>query len=171
MKKYASYYHDGKLKYNKGWYYYQDFNNYLFSKGRYKTKIKEEDLPDYFVKLWLYPRYEYISLKGIKDIYYKPNFFTNHYRKDDLLYITYDNKLVIDDKGYINNYDVLIYGTEIDKFIDELNKFGYDKNKLKEIDALIEKKNKWYNYWEKHNWDGDYSFTSETIWKEILGEK
>ena len=47
--------------------------------------LKAGTIYEYFVKLWLYPRYEYISLKNIKDIHYRPNFFTNHWRKDDLL--------------------------------------------------------------------------------------
>ena len=100
MKLFSNYYHDGKIKHNNdGFYYYEDKDNYLFSKGIYKTKIKEKDLPEYFVKLWLYPRYEYISLKNIKDIHYRPNFFTNHWRKDDLLYILFDKELIIKEKN------------------------------------------------------------------------
>ena len=43
MKKLAIYYCDGKMKYNRvdGFSYYK--NGYLFSKGTYETKIKEED--------------------------------------------------------------------------------------------------------------------------------
>lgn len=168
MKKYANYYHDGKF--NKELYYYKDTNNYLFSMGRYKTRIKEEDLPDFFVKLWQYPRYKYISLKGIKDIHYRPSFFTNHWRKDDLLYISYNNEIVIKDNGYAENYDVIISGSEIDRFIDLLSNYGYNKNKLKKIFYLMQRKDKWYKYWEKRNWNGNYSFTSEEIWKEIMGD-
>lgn len=171
MKKYANYYHDGKLKFNKKLCYYKDSDNYLFSEGIYKTKIKEDDLPDYFVKLWLCPRYEYISLKNIKDIIYKPNFFTNHWRKDDLLYLSYDNEIVIDNNGYVVNYDVALYGSSIDYFISELEKYDYDQYKLDEIKKLMNKKDKWYNYWENHNWEGNYSFTSPEIWKEILGDE
>lgn len=169
MKLFSNYYHDGKIKHNNdGFYYYEDKDNYLFSKGIYKTKIKEEDLPEYFVKLWLYPRYEYISLKNIKDIHYRPNFFTNHWRKDDLLYISFDKELIIKKDNYADNYDVLIYGPEIDHFITELEKYGFDIKKLSEIRKLMEKKNKWFKYWQDHNWDGNYSYTSKKIWDEIL---
>ena len=34
----------------------------------------------------------------------------------------------------------------------------------------MNKKDKWFKYWEEHNWDGNYSFTSKEIWKEIMGE-
>ena len=168
MKKYAEYYHDGKIKCNRdGLYYHTDDNHYLFSYGIYRTKIKEEDLPDYYVKLWLYPRQVYLSLKNIKDIYYRPSFFTNHWRKDDLLYISYNDLLDIRDNGYADKYDVIVYGPELDHFIEKLKEYGYDNNKLQEIALLMQKKDKWYKYWEEHNWKGNYSFTS----KEILGDE
>ena len=34
----------------------------------------------------------------------------------------------------------------------------------------MNKKDKWYKYWEKHDWDGCYSYTSDEIWEEILGD-
>ena len=173
MKKYSNYYHDGKMKYSreKGHYYYIDKDNYLFSKGIYKTKIKEEDLPYYFVKIWLYPRYEYISLKGIKYIHYRPSFFTNHWRKDDFLFISYDNEFTLNDRGFSYDCDVSIHGPEINNFIDELEKYGFNKNKISEIRKLMDKKDKWFNYWEEHDWNGNYSSTTDEIWKEILGDE
>lgn len=171
MKLFSNYYHDGKIKHNKdGLYYYRDKDNYLFSKGIYKTKIKEEDLPNYFVKIWLCPRQEYISLKGIKYIHYRPSFFTNHWRKDDFLFISYNNEFTLNDRCFSYDCDVSIHGSAIDYFIDELEKYGFNKNKINEIRKLMEKKDKWFNYWEEHNWNGDYSYTSEEIWKEILGD-
>lgn len=173
MKKLAAYYIDGKVKYNKkdGFYYYQDKENYLFSQGIYKTKIKEEDLPNYYIKIWLYPRYVYISLKNIKDIYYKPNFHFNHWIKDDSLYISYKDKLNIDERGSCDNWDVVIWGSEIDHFVNELEKDNYNKIKIQEIKDLMNKKNKWFKYWDEHNWNGNYFFTSEEVWKEILDDK
>ena len=35
----------------------------------------------------------------------------------------------------------------------------------------MNKKDKWFKYWDKHNWNGNYSFTSNEIWKEILGDE
>lgn len=173
MKKFANYYHDGKIKYDRinGHYYYKDKDNYLFSEGIYKTKIKEEDLPNYYIKVWLYPRYKYISLKNIRDIYYRPSFFTNHWRKDDSLYISYNNKIVLNEHGYGEVYDEVIWNGEIDNFIEKLEIFGYDQNKINKIKKTMEKKDKWYKYWDKHDWNGDYSFTSEEVWKEILGDE
>ena len=173
MKKLSPYYTDGRIRYNrkKGSYFYQDENNYLLAKGIYNTKIKEENLPDYYIKLWLYPRHIYLSLKDINDIAYKPNFIFNHWRKDDSLYISYKGKLNINEKGYCDNWDILVYGIEIDHFVNKLEKYGYDKVKIKEIKSLMNKKDKWFKYWDKHNWNGNYSFTSNEIWKEILGDE
>lgn len=169
MKKLPNYYVDGKIKHNKkdGFYYYQDNNKYLFAQGIYRTKIKEEDLSDDYIKIWLYPRHLYLSLKNIKDVYYKPNFHTNHYRKDDSLYISYKNKLNINKDGHCNNYDVVIYGPEIDHFINELEKYKYKLETINKIKYLMDKKDKWYRYWDKHNWNGNYFFTSDKVWKEI----
>ncbi len=173
MKKLATYYVDGKIKYNKknGLYYYQDNDKYLFAQGIYKTKIKEEDLPDYYIKVWLHPKYIYLSLKGIKDVSYRPNFHNNHYRKYDALYISYNNKLIINQDGYCNNYDIMIWGPEINHIVKELEKCKYKPAKMRKIKNLMDKKNKWYKYWDDRNWNGNYFFTSEEVWNEILGDE
>ena len=169
MKKFAHYYTDSKEKYYKHKFYlYKDQNGYLFSEGFFHTKTKEEDLPDYYLKIWLYPFYKYLSLKNIKDIYYRPCFLTNHWRKDDLLYISYQDKIVLDENGYASNYDTIIYGHPIDIFINALEKQNYANKQIKEIRKLLTKKDKWYQYWQDHNWDGNYSFTSKEVWQEIL---
>lgn len=52
-KKYANFYTDRKYKrINHNLVKVIDENNYLFAKGIYKTKILEEDLPEYFVKVY-----------------------------------------------------------------------------------------------------------------------
>ncbi len=172
MKKFSTYYTDSKIKWNRkdGLYYYEDENGYLFSKGIYRTKTKEKDLPKYYIKLLLHSKYLYLSLKGIKDIHYKPSFYTNHWRKDDALYISYTKKLVIEDEGHCYNRDVVISGPEIDHFINELEKYDYNKRKIKEIKDLMNKKTKWYKYWDERNGAGDYHRISDEVWKEILGE-
>ena len=85
-----------------------------------------------------------------------------------IIYISYDKDLIIKNDKYAEDYDVLIYGPEIDHFISELEKYGFNKNKLCEIKKLMEKKNKWFKYWQDHDWDGNYSFTTKEIWDEIL---
>ncbi len=165
MDKFSNFYIEKKDKQNR---------DCLYSKGIYKTSIKEADLPDYFVKLFLAYKTQYISLKGIKDICYRPSYFTNHYRKDDSLYISYDKQLVDSGHGYKDGYDVVIWGLPIDIFIEKYEKFvdvfGYDRTILDSIKESMDKKTKWFKYWDKRNWDGNYSFTSSEEWKEILTE-
>ena len=84
-KQYANFYTDRKFKsINHNLVEVHNENNYLFAKGIYKTKILENELPEYFVKLYLSIKYVFVSVKNIKDIKYKPNYSTNHLYKDDL---------------------------------------------------------------------------------------
>lgn len=57
-----------------------------------KTKIKEEDLPEWYYKHYSY-RYWYYNLKGIKDIAFTCPFFDNHINKDSRIYLSYSKKL------------------------------------------------------------------------------
>ena len=45
---------------------HKDENGYLFSNGRYKTRIKPNDLPDWFVKVYMYRDDVYLSAKDVK---------------------------------------------------------------------------------------------------------
>lgn len=47
-----------------------DPERYLFSKGRYKTKIRTEDLPEYFIEGTYYSTQGYMSAKGVKQLIY-----------------------------------------------------------------------------------------------------
>lgn len=64
-------------------------NEYLYSKGRYPTKIKEEDLPEDYIKfrsraIWYMTGY--VKTSGVFDIKYKA-MKLNHLFKDDYIYI------------------------------------------------------------------------------------
>ena len=62
---------------------------YLYANGRNRTKIKPEDLPEYYIPLMVYKVNGYISVDGIKEVVYRPNYWINHMHKDDFLYISY----------------------------------------------------------------------------------
>lgn len=74
----------------------------LYSKGFNKTKIKAEDLPDYFVYGRYHKLWGYLSASGIKDLYFKECRMTRESIKDDNLYISYHEEL---NKEAINTYD------------------------------------------------------------------
>ena len=59
-----------------------DPQGYLFSGGRYRTKILPEDLPKWFVYGYIYKRHGFISAKGVRYLLYAPNYtFNNHLHK------------------------------------------------------------------------------------------
>lgn len=61
-------------------------NGWLYSRGMYRTKITAEDLPEYYIRGTIYKAQGYISVLGIKDIVYRPNYHINHMHRDDFLY-------------------------------------------------------------------------------------
>ena len=72
------------------WIQNDDFT--LFS-GHHKTKIKEEDLPEWYVFGRYYKLWGFLSTKGITDLRYIPNLWINHFLKDDCLLISYGGKI------------------------------------------------------------------------------
>ena len=68
---------------------------YLYSKGRYKTKIAKEDLPEDYIEFnsrVIQYITGYLKTSGVVDIDYT-YFLENHIFKDDYLYISYKEKL------------------------------------------------------------------------------
>lgn len=94
---------------------------YLYSKGRYKTKITPDDLPGSYVSLMVYKAFGYLSVDGVKDMVYKPNYHINHMHKDDFLYISFNSPITstINQLGFehYHGYDVLLWGWSIVTYI------------------------------------------------------
>ena len=59
----------------------------------YRTKIKPEDLPEWFLYGRYYKRFGFLTAKGITDLLYIPSRFSNHYLKDDYLLIAYGGRI------------------------------------------------------------------------------
>lgn len=140
-----------KIKCDKlnGLYYAQNNNDYLFSELRYPTKIKAEDLPEWYIEGNYYRNRGFLSSKGVKYLVYKPNYFSNHFHKDDFLYISYDKpieKKEVERFGYKSydyvGYDYLISGFYIIDFIMAVKKWSnYDTD---EIEKELIKKSEWF---------------------------
>lgn len=88
----------------------------LFS-GHHKTKIKEEDLPEWYVFGRYYKLWGFLSTKGITDLRYIPNLWINHFLKDDCLLISYSGKIEEhpDSIGFekYSGVDERVWGNEI----------------------------------------------------------
>ena len=108
------------IKYLNGrWQYVRSEDGTLFS-GSYRTKIKPKDLPEWYVYGRYYKRFGHMSTKGITDLLYIPNRFSNHYLKDDCLLISYGGKIrevEIPEGGTISEryegWDERVWGSEI----------------------------------------------------------
>lgn len=158
MKKLANYYSEYYYKYDREQDCFircTDPDGYLFSRGRYRTKIRAEDLPEWYVYGYLYKLHGYMSAKGVKYMVYCPNKHTNHMFKDDFLYISYDRPIVPDESRWerYSGFDEYVFGGVILDFLLAAEKYsGYDISGIK---AQIEEKRQWFKatYPEFYRWE------------------
>ena len=123
----------------------------LFSQGHYKTHILPADLPEWYVYGRYYRNFGYLSAKGVRHLHYHPNFITNHFPKDDILFISYSEKIILnEDVLKIAGYDERICGSEIIAFVIAAEKYSeYDVSEIKEA---IKNKSQWL----KEHFPDDY---------------
>lgn len=153
---------DKGANFTDGKFYYDTLEDgCLFSKLKYKTKIKPEDLPEWYVKGRYYKNFGYMSAKGVKYLVYEPNYHFNHLFKYDWLDVSYDKPIVqietdsiVGKKLEYTDYDYAIEGTYIIDFIEAVVKYSdIDVNGI--IDELI-KKIEWFikEYPDEIKWGG-----------------
>lgn len=146
-----------KGKYGKGYGELIDRDSeYLYSRGKYKTKIKEEELPEYFLKVFgkvFRYSYGYINVRDVVDIEYTKGPF-NHLFKDDWVYLSYKGKIdfIISNSGYesCKNWDICVSGGDIIKIILAVEK--YSKIDVTKVKEKVNKKIRWFkeNYKEEY---------------------
>ena len=122
-------------------------NGYLFSKGRYPTKITALDLPECFVYGYMYKRHGFISAAGVKHMLYVPNYVFNHRYKDDTLYISYDASIqaTATERGLklYEGWEHALSGRLIVEYVDAAAKYsGYD---VADIRRELQRKSDWYD--------------------------
>lgn len=131
-------------------------NEYLYSNGRYPTKIKKKDLPEDYIEfcsrvIWYMTGY--IKTSGIVEIDYKATQI-NHLFKDDYLYISYKEKLKTerDNWGFEKyiNYDICICGNDIIPIVLAIKK--YSNINIDVVKRKINSKVDWY----RENCQEDY---------------
>ena len=115
MKNFASnYYSIQKISFASGApRYVLDEDGYLFSGGIYRTKIKPEDLPAWYIHGRYYRCFGYLSTKNIAKLVYQPCRFTNHFLKDDCLFVTYTTHVPTSEI----DHDERIFGNTILPFL------------------------------------------------------
>ena len=120
-----------------------DPQGFLFSNGKYRTKILPEDLPEWYVYGYLYKQHGYISAKGVKHLLYTPNYFVeNHLHKYDTLFISYEKEIkpyqTEWNSSWYEGYEYAIGGSLIKTFVDAAGKYSdYD---VRDIQKEIERK-------------------------------
>lgn len=133
-------YTTGDFKHIDGHLRYVDNEDITLFSGHYRTKIKPEELPEWYLYGRYYKRWGYMSIKGITDLVYLLNRFSNHYLKDDCLLISYGGKITETSDSNSSPYeryqgwDERVWGNEIITILRGARKYsGYD------IEPLIEK--------------------------------
>ncbi|WP_295039521.1 hypothetical protein [uncultured Fibrobacter sp.] len=94
-------------------------NKFLYSHGHYPTKIVAEDLPEDYIKIrsrTLWYMTGFLKTSGVVDIQYKMAKL-NHLFKDDYIFISYKEKLKVEEDrfGFIDyvNDDACFCGPDI----------------------------------------------------------
>lgn len=117
-------------------------NGTLWSMGTYPTKIRPKDLPEYYIYVYLYGGWKWLRSTHVKDLLYVPNNWINHFLKDDVLYISYNQPLEItlNKWGYkvCDNCDIALYGNSILDFIAAAK--YYSEYDVSEIEQAIKDK-------------------------------
>lgn len=121
--------------------------SYLLAYGRYPTKIHPHDLPEWYVEGYMYKRYGFMSARGVKHLFYKPNYLFNHLYKDDILFISYSKEIIPveseDGFNWYEGYDYTLSGPVIVEFVDAVETYsGLDVSTIREE---LKKKKAWYD--------------------------
>lgn len=131
-------------------------NEFLYSNGRYPTKIRKEDLTEDYIEFHsrvIWYMIGYIKTSRVVDVRYKA-LKLNHLFKDDYLYISYKEKLReeanwLGINDYVN-YDVCVCGNSIIPILLSVEKFSnVDTSQVRE--QIIDK----FNWW-KEKYKDDY---------------
>lgn len=136
---------------NKGLLGYKELpDGRLYSNLKYPTKLTKEDMPDWYMPGRFYKHHGFINSKGVVDIVYVPNYIFNHFHKDDILYISYKDKIQatpiknywgLDDIEY-TGYDECFGGGQLVTFIQYVMKYSQDVD-VKPIISEIYRKSHW----------------------------
>lgn len=119
----------------------------LYSQGRYKTKLTVHDMPPWYLRGSYYGYKDgFLCAKGIEELCYSPNLFTNHMFKDDFLFIRYKGVKPFpasdDDNFCPIPYNEYIWGWNIPRFLIWAEKYsGYDTSEIKQ---QIRAKQDWF---------------------------
>lgn len=143
----ARIYYEEKRFFNGGEIYRKTNRDGTLFAGKYRTKIIPTMLPEWYVRGRFYKCWGYMSVKGITDMKYIPNHFTDHFLKDDFLLISYGGKIVEKEGGtgtHIEKHDGVdeyVFGHEILRVLKGAREFS--NIDIAPFIAQIKKKIEW----------------------------
>ena len=146
-------------------------NKFLYSHGRYPTKIVAEDLPEDYIKIHgrtLWYMTGFLKTSEIVDIQYKMAKL-NHLFKDDYIYISYKEKLKkeTDQYGYdhYTNYDACFCGPDILDIAHAVEKYSHLD--ISHIRKGMKEKVRWLKKNEPDFYESCFHGKDEDFLKEI----
>lgn len=164
----ADWYSKGKLN-RKNWRITNEKNKFLYSKGFYPTKIKEEDLSKDYIKIrsrTIWYMTGFVKTSGVKDLYYT-YLKENHLFKDDYLYISYDKKIEKIKGKYgndeVRNFDFFICGGDIIKVL-----FAIEKNSDIDTTKIRNKIKEKFEWWKKNEKEDYIRWSNNREVKDIF---
>ena len=118
----ANFYSIEKIIYRcKNFKYVSNSKGYLYSGASIMVKITKDDLPAYFVPGRIRKCFGYIRTNKVKDLVFIPRTSDNHFLKDDILLISYNEPIIKDsccgDLFNYYGYDEYILGLDIITFL------------------------------------------------------
>ena len=117
--------------------------------SQHPTKIKAEDLPEWYVKTNYYSKYGYVNTKSVVDVIYRRSFFDNHWLKDAMIGLSYhsiinkDEDVPIYKKPEIDEY---FWGNDILDILSGIEKYSPKVDTTQVRDGIL----KDYNAYAKH---------------------
>lgn len=153
--------------------YIRNDDGTLFS-GQHKTKILPQDLPEWYVYGRFYKCFGYLSTKGITDLMYVPSRSSNHFLKDDALYISYGSKIQQTQSAErqsihecLSGFDERVWGNEILDILKGARIYSdYDISVI--VQQLKEKKEWLINEYPDEFGQDKWNFDVDACFAEVL---
>lgn len=141
----ANFYSIEKIVYKKRRFQYiTNPKGFLYSGATILVKVTKDDLPIYFVPGRFKKCYGFIRTNKVKDLVYLTRTADNHFLKDDVLLISYNQPIIKDPFvgdifGY-HGYDEYIFGLDILTFIKGVMVFSPGIDVIDIIKTIRDKK-------------------------------
>lgn len=99
-------------------------NGCLYENGLHATNLRETDLPEYYVSGIFYDCWGYVSARDVKDIVYYPDLSSSDLYGDDVLYVSFNDRIRYTPSGRPTGYDLIVKGRTIVHFLSAVAQYS-----------------------------------------------